>query len=95
VFLIPIALWLLFVIWDKVTDYINERRVPTVVGHLTQQQWLEHRHTFNPSSGTVVQWLYANGLPPLKKEAYSAEQWRMLSSLPIGCATTPSAYLQK
>jgi hypothetical protein len=93
VFLIPIALWLLFVIWDKVTDYINDRRPPPVVGHLTKQQWLEHRHTFNGSSGSVVQWLYVHGLPPLNKEAYSAEQWENLSTCPIGTAFTPAEYL--
>jgi hypothetical protein len=85
--------FIVFTLWVKITDIINERRVPPVIGHLTQQQWLDHRHTFNPSSGTVVQWLYVNGLPPLNKEAYSAERWRKLSTMRIGVATTPTEYL--
>jgi hypothetical protein len=81
-------------IYEHVLLTINRRTPPPVVGHLTQEQWLKHRHTFNfESGGSVVQWLHVNGLPPLNKEDYSAAQWERLATGRIGVAYTPTEYL--
>jgi hypothetical protein len=72
---------------DKIIEIKYRDTPPPVVGHLTQEQWLAHGDSFHGYDGTtVIQWLEARGLPPLKKEDFSPRAWRQVSRLPIGCA---------
>lgn len=56
---------------------------PPALEHLTWEQWMQHGNTYWEYSGTIFEWLEAEGLPPVPLEKYDPESQRWVEDMPL------------